>query len=564
MLTISNIPFVIDIVWVAVVPLLFRLLGPRRGALVAVVGGYLFLPYLEGPRLVPETALGTIGKLKLQGFGLIPVTKLAATGLGLWLGVLIFDRESLRRFRPHWLDVAMVVFVGLPVVSMVANGCEGWDSSVNQVFERLSCWASPYFVGRLYFGNGDGVRRIAAALVNGGLLYVPLCLFEILMGPRWYLAGLLYGQPPHMNMVNRLGGSRPEVFLTQGIEVSSWMAMATVLAVWLAFCREGWSPTIPRVPRWAPAVVLLLTTALCRGVYGYLDLAVGLVVAGLMQVSRSRWPLVALLIVAPMYTYARISERWDGHQLVALAGYAGRSDTVEYRLRAESQYIAKVKEHNQTWGFGGLDSGIYDWWAKAHLWPDGWWVHIFREGGVIGLSAFSVALFLVPVGVAAFGLPARTIRRSPISPAWGLALFVALHGFDLMQNRPLIGPSGLIGGSLVGLVLLGRASTRKEQPGSIPSDTVRDLTRFAVVMAVLATPELLQLVTGTGRSQVEPPPSPKSPEVAPVDPVPQPQPNDLSDDELARRLREFSRSKSKSQRPPPSEEPSNANAKSPR
>ncbi len=112
--------------------------------------------------------------------------------------------------------------------------------------------------------------------VNGGLLYVPLCIFEAVMGPRWYLAGLLYGQSPHMRMINRLGGYRPEVFLTQGIEVSTWMAMATVLAVWLAFCREGWSPWSPKVPRWAPAVVLLARPRGCAvSVYGYIDLAVG-------------------------------------------------------------------------------------------------------------------------------------------------------------------------------------------------------------------------------------------------------------------------------------------------
>ena len=559
---------VLNLAWVAIVPVLFRAFGPRRAVLLAVFGGFLFLPYVynEGLSLVPDALLASISKVKLHGHGMITVSKKTVTGFGILLGILIFDRQTLRRFRPHWLDLGMLAFVVLPLASLIANRYEGWDSSINQVWDRFTSWLVLYLAGRLYFGHGEGVRRISAAVVFGGLIYIPFCLYEGSVGPHRYLSHLIYNKPLALTQVFRLGGNRPEVFLWYGGELAAWMALSAVTAFWLLFCGDSWWPWRKHVPTWAPVVALVLTSIYCRGVYGYVVLALGLGTAGLMQLLKSPLPLALLLLIAPIYAAARVSQQWDGHQLIDLAAKAGRPGTVSYRLNAEEQYIAKVKGHNEVWGFGGIDSGIFDFFSQNHLFPDGWWIHILRDGGLVGLTAFLLALFLVPAFVAVFGLPSRTIRGSPISSAWALSLFIALHQTDSLHNRYFIVPTGLMGGALVGLVLLGRASakearrnvaaagakaspfmkggvgTRTDQPRPV-RDLWLGLGGFAVVLTVLATPELVGLVTGNAPSR-PPPPRRDAPVVAPAidgqdGGTPRLEPAQNDGDDLMRRLKEW-------------------------
>ena len=498
----------ISLAWVAVVPLLFRLLGPRTGLVVAFVGGYLFLPNTNDfPVVVPSR-------------GLLPIDRTTVTGLGVLLGVLLVDRKAVARFRPHAADLPMLAYLLLTPVSYLASDRSNWVEFVNQLWTRLTAFAVPYLAGRIYLGHREGVQKLSYAVVLGGLAYIPLCLFETIAGPKYYLNYLLYREVPHLHMVFRLGGNRPEVFLPNGIEVAAWMAMATVVSVWICVSRDGLR--LWRVPGWVVPVALLATTAACRGVFGYVTLAVGLAATGLMQLIRSRVPLVLLLLVPPAYMTARLGGFWDGRQLVEVAGRADKAATMEYRLRAETEYMDKVKGHNLALGFGAEGSAIYDFWAKSHLFPDGIWIHVLREGGVAALAAFYAAVFLGPAGLAAVGLPSRTLRGSSVTPAWGLALFLAMHANDTLLNFERFGVTPLIGGSVVGLVLVGWGSTdpgssRRSSTGkgrSQPQDRtpegprapgpksdgrkpLPDPVRVAVVLAALAAPEVVGAVTGS-------------------------------------------------------------------
>ena len=213
-------------------------------------------------------------------------------------------------------------------------------------------------------------------------------------------------------MVDRLGGWRPEGFLTNGIELAAWMAMASTMAYWL-WLRRGWTPW--RVPTWAPALALTLVTLACRGAYGYLTLALGLATATLSHALRTRFLMLALTLVPPVYVGLRVSGLWDGQALVQLANKAGSGGSIAYRLRAEDSYVKKMFEYGPTFGYGGNvgESGIFDWFAQVHLWPDGWWVHQLRATGLVGLAVFALAFFLVPSWLA-LALPSgRTWRASP-------------------------------------------------------------------------------------------------------------------------------------------------------
>ena len=73
------------IAWVPFTVLLFRFAGPRLASLIAVVGGYAFLPGLHG------SALSTPSPLELQ------YHRYDAIGAGLVLGILGFSPAARSR-----------------------------------------------------------------------------------------------------------------------------------------------------------------------------------------------------------------------------------------------------------------------------------------------------------------------------------------------------------------------------------------------------------------------------------------------------------------------------------
>ena len=205
--------------WLPVVVALFRAIGPRRAVLVGLLGGYLFLP-------VGQVMLGP------SGFA-FPLHKFTATGLGLLLGALIFDRRTLLRARPGWLDLPMLGYYLAPLIGL-ATGVPGSSTDILDVMiGRGLGWVVPYAMGRIYFGRGDGPATVAVALVIAGLSYIPVCLYEEIAGPTRYLAGLIYRIPYKETMVERIGGWRPEGLLSNGLTLAAWMALTTVMATWL-------------------------------------------------------------------------------------------------------------------------------------------------------------------------------------------------------------------------------------------------------------------------------------------------------------------------------------------
>ena len=475
--------------WIPATMILFRVLGPRRAALIGLFGGFILLPRDEI----------TIGIFHLK--------KGSIAGLGLLAGVLVSDPKALIRARPRWVDLPMIAFVALPIASFAANGFVGWDYSSDLIAQHLASWGLPYLIGRLYFGDREGPRRVTVALIAAGLLSLPIFAFEMVAGPRYYLAGLIFGIPYEANMVSRLGGWRPEGFLSNGIEVSNWLALSATVATW-AWLRGAWRPGV--IPAWFPPLILSAFTIACRGVYGYANLAVGLGVAVATHFLGTRAFLILLAILPPLYVAGRSTGLWDGQVLVRMAATTGRADTVAYRIGAEDAYASKVREHDAALGFGGHNFGIFDFWAKSYLWADGWWVHEFRTGGYIGVSAFLLALFLWP-GALAIALPiGRGRGGSPGSMARGLGLFVLLHALDSLHNWDQLIATPLIGGSIVGLFACRDLARPAENDPDASKAPPPEPSRIAAMSATIGFLVILEVLGRMPRSQpstMVPPPA---------------------------------------------------------
>ena len=459
-------------VWIPLAVVLFWTLGPRRAALIVLFAGFLLLPR---DLYVPFH------------FGPFWVDKRTVTGIGLLAGILITDPRTLLRFRPKLIDLPMIAFVILPVASLAANGFADSPVTFDIVFRNFAEWSIPYLVGRLYFADRDGPRRIAVAVVIAGLCSIPIFVFEMVMGPRWYLSGLIYGIVPNEGMIYRMGGWRPEGFMTSALEVPTWLALSATMGVWLRL-RRAWQ--LWKMPASSPPIVLSIATIACRGIYGYANLAIGTLLAGISHLIRPPIALIVLAAIPPIYVTTRVSGIWDGKSLVSLAARAGRPDTVAFRIMAEDSYVKKVVDHGAVFGFGGSESGIFDFWSQRHLTADGWWLHHFRMGGVVGLVAFFLAIFLVPAGLGLTLPIGRSGGATPGAMARGLSMFLILHSLDSLHNMNFLMPTPLMGGSLVGLFLVRRScgidiDPNAQQPRHKTAKPIAPLVITAVILVII-------------------------------------------------------------------------------
>ncbi len=241
--------------WVPLSLCMFMLLRPRQAVLVSYIGAWLFLPMASFQiNILPD-----ISKVTVSSFAVL-------------LGVLLFDTNRLLSFRLRWFDLPMALWSICPFLSSVTNGLGAWDGG-SAVVHHLVLWGIPYVIGRVYFNDWEGVRELAVAIFVGGLVYVPLCLYEIRMSPQ--LHKMFYGYHAHnFTTTMRFGGYRPSVFMQSGLAVGFWMSATSLIGVWLwtsGALKRLWGMPMPwLVP------VLLVTTVLCKSAASLAFLAAGL------------------------------------------------------------------------------------------------------------------------------------------------------------------------------------------------------------------------------------------------------------------------------------------------
>lgn len=445
--------------WIAAALVMFARLPPPRALIAVFVLGVLLLPEIHQVATVPEAP----APISFPGFRL---TKLNAIAYGALAASLLFDRRRWLSFRPHWFDLPVLVWCVCPLFSSLANDLGLYDG-IGEALDQTLAWGAPYFLGRLYLGRAAGLRELALGVVLGGLLYVPLCLYEMKMSPQ--LHAIVYGFHQHeFQQSVRLGGYRPMVFMQHGLEVGLWMTAAALTAFWLY--RTGAVSRLPSAPGLRPvgmlwAVLLLAAVAvLCRST-GALVLGA----AGLLMLAISRWvrapvALVLLSAVPPLYVGLRTSSLWGGEDAVGWLGAnfdEGRAQSLDFRLENENQLVAKALE-SPVFGWGGWGrSRIHDAEGKEATVADGLWIIALGERGFVGLVALGLTL-LLPAARFAWLYPPRRWSDPAVAPAAAAAVLLALYAIDCLMNA-MVNPVYLLAaGGLAGLACPNVPPTRAE------------------------------------------------------------------------------------------------------
>ncbi|WP_308254043.1 O-antigen ligase domain-containing protein [Geminocystis sp. GBBB08] len=453
------------ILWLPVILYLFSKFPPRKAVIVSFLGGLLFLPQKAGFKLplIPD----------YQG--------MAATCYGIFIGILIYDSQILGKFQLKWIDVPVILFGISPLFSSLSNFSSidtilALYDGVNQSITQIVIWGMPYFLGRLYLNNLKGLTELAINIVKGGLLYVPLCLYEVRMSPQ--LHNMVYGYFPHeFAQTMRYGGWRPQVFMQHGLTVSFFMMSATLIA--LSLWQGKVVQKIWRIPiKWV-SIILLITFILLKSTGAY-----GLFLLGLIILFSAKWlrlnlPLILVMVAIIVYLTITSTGNFDSKSIVNFLGNFApeeRVQSLEFRFYNEKILGDRARERI-LFGWGG--------WGRNRVYTENWagdlvdisitdslWIIVFGNNGLFGLISLITFLLLPVFCFTLFRYPPKAWFYPQVASAAVLAVCLTLAVVDYLLNFSFNPIFPLISGGLSGLFIsktqpVRKKVTRKMKPQKI-------------------------------------------------------------------------------------------------
>ncbi len=416
---------------------LFSFFPPRRAAIAAFLLGWLFLP---------EAAI--------EVRGLPDFSKSFATSLAVLLGAFLFDSRRLGTFRLRLFDLPMLVWCCVPLVTSPLNGLGLYDG-ISWSLEEVVDWGLPYFLGRVYLCDREDLLELATGFFLGGLLYVPICLWEIRMSPN--LHKLAYGFRQHsFGQSIRYGGFRPLAFMQNGLVVVLFMCMAFAAGYWM--WRSGRLRRIWVLPVGPLLLLMLGTIVLCKTLIAAILIPLAVALPAGVRFMRTPAPLIVLLLAIPGYATLRTTGIWSGEQLVELVeGFdRDRAQSLDFRIQNENRLAGRALER-PGFGWGRFSrSHVFDASGKDISVTDGRWIIALGQKGLVGLVAF-LLVFMVPLLSFIRRNPAHTWKHAAIAP--GVCIAVIVY-FALLNNIPNAAITPLLSASLGGLVGLPRLGAR--------------------------------------------------------------------------------------------------------
>jgi hypothetical protein len=429
--------------WIPISLYLFRRQPIRQAILINFIGGWAILPtanyHAPAGNPFPYWILGT----SLESDYLI--TKATVIGFTGILGILLFDRSSLKRFRLTVWDLAMGMWLIAPLFSAIANPDnfrEGWVGE----FYQLLAWGSPYLIGRLYFTDTASLRLAAKSFVIGGLAYIPLCLLELPKGPWIY--HWLYGyQPFQTNGAERWIGYRPTGLLENGNQLGIWMATAALIAMWL--WRRRTAESILGIPIGVTAAALLGVTVLCQST-GAIILLLALIPFVFVDPRHlSRTVSIVLVLGILAFAIFRIGNWVSFHQLVRESSAAQSADSflrkigkgsLGWRLKQDERHIDTALAEPI------LGYGQWNWWQQGLERPWSLWLLVFGMYGSVGLISLEAALLIPALRAVWFPLARSDIGHTNMRHTLSAAILIT--AIDSLLNSAIVLPLLLVIGGM--------------------------------------------------------------------------------------------------------------------
>ena len=232
-----------------------------------------------------------------------------------------------------------------------------------------------------------------------------------------------------------------------------WMTSASFCGLVLAFSGY-FRKRFPRRLIFFPYVlgVLLVITVLCKssGALFLLIMATGV----FFSVRILRWPLLLLVLLALplLYMVTRGTGSWDAQNLIAISAKAAnqeRAGSLEYRINNENILIDKAII--RPWlGWGRWRrSYVRDENGEMASVPDGLWILVFGQEGLLGLT-FLTATLSLPILLFMGRYPPSTWRQPEIAALTALPILLGIFMIDNLFNNMFNPAFLLVSGGLAG------------------------------------------------------------------------------------------------------------------
>lgn len=433
------------LLWPFITLALFALFRPPVAAMMAFMGGTMFLPAATSfdPPILPE-----IGKEEV-----IAMSALLAT--------YIFAGQRMRRAK---LGRGLEILVGVQMVGVVFSVFTNSDAIiagpvvvpgtgptdfVSDSIEQLLRWGVPFFVGRAIYTQARDARTLLIAYAVGGFIYSFPMIVELMISPQMHR--FVYGFYQHSYLQTKRGdGFRPMVFMTHGLHVALYMVMCVSSAVALWKLRQK----IFVVPAGPVALYLGAMLIACKSTGA---LVYGMIIVPLVALAPTKIQMraaLALAIVVFSYPVLRTYNLVPYQYAIDLAAeYTDerRVKSLSSRLYTEETMMERIKQRPFFgWASAGRSGIRDDITGELSTTYDGFWIIALSKRGIVGYTAL-FAMLLLPIYFVYRALP-RIRARTDRIVLCTLSLMVAINVFDLIPNSTIEGYLTLMSGALSGLV----------------------------------------------------------------------------------------------------------------
>ena len=414
---------------------LFKKFEHRLAATIAYVAGWMFLPNAE------------------YNIFLLHHTKTTVIAIGILISINLYDKKRFSNFQFNAVDLPMLLWCIAPFFSSIFNDLGPYDGLSQALYQTIR-WGLPYYIGRIYFTDPDALKILATTIVLGGIIYIPLCWFEMIMSPQ--LHRLTYGFHQHefLQTLREGGGFRPMVYMEHGLMTSMWMMLAIFLGSWLYYCKDL-SKRIFSVPSEYVLLMLVFTFFMMKSEGAIVLLIIGMVVLFFSNKLKQIILVVILLIPPYLYIFTRVNGIWDGRNLsdyVAVNVSPVRAQSLQFRFDNETILIVKAMQ-GTIFGWGGYGrSRVYDEKGKDLSVTDGLWIITLGQNGIYGLIMLTITIQLPVILFMLRYKPEQWNKKALAGPAV-MAIFLALTMIDNLLNAMVNPIYMLFGGGLTGMVL---------------------------------------------------------------------------------------------------------------
>jgi hypothetical protein len=376
-----------------------------------------------------------------------------------WLGVLLFDRVTLKNAFKQWhqsaSDVPIMLWCLWPLLqSMLSQHTKpaGWVASLY----ITGCWGLPWLLGRIYFSTPENQRLLLQGLVLSALICLPFSLIESVWGPALY--GIFY--EPHPFKFDgdvRYLGFRPMGFFEHGNQFGLWISLCALVAVWWAYVAPQHAD---KRLAWLIASAVALMALAAQSVGGILIFGLGVAFLSACSLLRPRWMVATALStlmlggaiyvsgVVPVNQLARDTAL--GQKVVSSLRAVGRG-SLAWRISQDQKLLPAAMAQP------AVGTGSWNWWQAKGMRPWGLWMLLLGQFGLVGLS-LCLSCLLWPAlreGWYAKHLSGWHAQSMPLL----LACIIALTVVDALLNSFIFFPALLMAGGLAGRVPRSTVST---------------------------------------------------------------------------------------------------------